>query len=343
MTFYKDTVKKIEFEVSSFCNARCPLCVREMKGGDHSFFAQKNLDTIFLEICLGEEFAKNLEHIYIAGVTGDPAMNPHLPNVIRWFRNANPDVFIEISSNGGIQKETWWYELGELLGQNSKMTFAIDGMEDTNHIYRRNVKWAAVMRNAKFYIDSGAPATWQFIPFKHNQHQVEYAEALSKEMGFKEFKTKITYRNVMTPQTEIEYADDPRYTHDFPILDFTNKAKIEKHFDELDISCAAINDSSCYISAEGLVYPCCHLASLMLLPDDFLPDEYDWIPKAKESFSRDDISLYKADIFSIFASKTYMMLKENWNKTIQAGRNPMCSLICGKSKTGSSISQKFYS
>lgn len=343
MTFYNTKVKKLEIEISSFCNARCPLCVRESKKGDYSFFAQKNLDPIFLEICLGADFAKNLEHVLICGVVGDPAMNPHLLNIVRWFRNNNPNVFIEISTNGGVQKEIWWYELGELLGENSRTVFAIDGMEDTNEIYRHGVKWQAVMRNAKFFIDSGAPAVWQFIPFKHNQHQVEYAEALSKEMGFKEFKTKITYRNVMTPQTEIEYTDDPRYTHDFPILDFTDKTKIENHFNELDISCSAIDDSSVYISSEGLVYPCCHLASLMLLPDDFLPPQYDWIPVSKSKFVRDDISLYNRSIEEVFESETYKMLKEGWHQTVAKGRNPMCALICGSSKDKPSITQKFYS
>ena len=46
------------------------------------------------------------------------------------------------------------------------------------------VKFNKVIENAKSYIDAGGRAQWNFIVFKHNEHQVEEAKELSKQLGF---------------------------------------------------------------------------------------------------------------------------------------------------------------
>jgi len=50
------------------------------------------------------------------------------------------------------------------------------------------------MENAKAFIDAGGIAHWDFIVFQHNEHQVEEARHLAKEMGFKNFNVKKTTR-----------------------------------------------------------------------------------------------------------------------------------------------------
>jgi sulfatase maturation enzyme AslB (radical SAM superfamily) len=70
------------------------------------------------------------------------------------------------------------------------MIFSIDGLEDTNHIYRRNVKWDKLISNVKSFINAGGVAEWDYLVFKHNEHQLEEAEKFSKELGFKFFTPK---------------------------------------------------------------------------------------------------------------------------------------------------------
>jgi MoaA/NifB/PqqE/SkfB family radical SAM enzyme len=130
-------------------------------------------------------------------------MNKELPNIIKWFQSHNPNISIDICTNGGVQKPNWWIEIGKLLKQKGKVVFAIDGLEDTNHIYRINVKWDKILENIKAYISTGASAEWQFIPFKHNDHQVDECRALSKELGFNKFFIKPSHRNITNqPQNE---------------------------------------------------------------------------------------------------------------------------------------------
>ena len=46
------------------------------------------------------------------------------------------------------------------------------------------------MTNVKSFIQAGGEAHWEFLVFKHNEHQVEEARNLAREMGFKEFYLK---------------------------------------------------------------------------------------------------------------------------------------------------------
>ena len=136
-----------------------------------------------------------------------------------------------------------------------------------------------MIQNVKAYISTGATSTWQFIPFKHNQHQVEEAEQMSKDLGFSHFKIKISHRELLNqPQNQInavETTDDPRFVHQGQQLDFLNMKKTEDYLDSVDIKCYAIEERNLYISAEGLVFPCCHTASIFLLDDNLLPKGYD--------------------------------------------------------------------
>ena len=72
--------------------------------------------------------------------------------------------------------------------------FGIDGLEDTNHLYRVNVKWKKVMENVKAFVENGGNAIWDYIVFRHNEHQVEQAREFSNKIGFKKFLVKKTGR-----------------------------------------------------------------------------------------------------------------------------------------------------
>lgn len=333
MNFYNN-IKFIDIEPTSYCNARCPHCMRESRDGDYSFFKQVHLTKDFFDIYFSKEIAANAEIVSFSGNIGEPAMNKDLPEIIRWFRTQNPNIFVEVYTNGSVQKPEWWYSLGQIIGNNGNVIFALDGLEDTNHIYRIGVKWDQLIANVKEFIKSGSPCTWQFIPFKHNQHQVELAEAYSKELGFTNFKIKISHRALINhPQnklTQVEAATDPRFVHQGVGLDFSNMSKTENYLNSVDIKCYAIEQGNVYIAADGLVFPCCHTASTFLLDDSILPQGYDWIKEAKKHLNVDEISLYKNDLEKIINSSTFKNIKSSWKLKMSEGRNPICAAVCGK-------------
>ena len=70
------------------------------------------------------------------------------------------------------------------------ITFSIDGLQNTNHLYRRNVVWGKLIANVKAYNSQGAVSIWDYLVFKHNEHQIAKARKMSKKLGFKHFLTK---------------------------------------------------------------------------------------------------------------------------------------------------------
>ena len=50
------------------------------------------------------------------------------------------------------------------------------------------------MASAKALIEAGGTAEWQFIVFRHNEHQIQDAMNLAKTMGFKRFNIVKTTR-----------------------------------------------------------------------------------------------------------------------------------------------------
>ena len=127
---------------------------------------------------------EQLKRFYSVGTYGDPVMNPECVKIYRWVRDNNPNCRLEMHSNGGARDTEFWKEIADL---DIRVTFGIDGLEDTNHLYRRNVNWKKLIANVESFISNGGKAYWKYLIFKHNQHQVEEARQTSTEMGFSGF------------------------------------------------------------------------------------------------------------------------------------------------------------
>jgi hypothetical protein len=104
---------------------------------------------------------------------------------------------VRIHTNGGMRKPDWWEKMGKLFSNFSnrknnlwEITFSIDGLEDTNHVYRRNVVWKSLMENVSAYINAGGSASWDYLIFKHNEHQLAEAKEFAEKMKFRTFVPK---------------------------------------------------------------------------------------------------------------------------------------------------------
>ena len=154
-----------------------------------------------------------------------------------------------MNSNGGLKTKDWWKKLGEVLqGPLDYCVFSIDGLEDTNHIYRRNVKWDKIIENVVSFISTGAKAHWDMLVFEHNKHQVDEAKDLAKEIGFSWFRAKETDRwDTYTSNLGI-----------LPATEYTSKTYTK------DITCEKDRDNSIFLDYTGKYWPCCHMAEAYL-------------------------------------------------------------------------------
>jgi len=183
-------VKRMHIELSSKCNASCPGCPRNIRGGyDLPWLNKDEWSIDQFKHFFSSDFLKGIDSILFCGNYGDPGTCKDLAKICEYVKSCNYNLGIRIHTNGGMRTPAFWSELGETLNHRAGDTviFSIDGLEETNHIYRRGVQWNKLMDNVKAYIGAGANATWEYLLFGHNQHQLEEAQQLSRDLGFENF------------------------------------------------------------------------------------------------------------------------------------------------------------
>jgi MoaA/NifB/PqqE/SkfB family radical SAM enzyme len=188
--FNTDRKYKIHWEITDLCNLKCPMCprtdisnhCRPVKEIQNSQFLLDDVKKYF-----PDSFLKKVKRIDFCGNFGDPCIARDFYDICE-FLVKDYGITIMASTNGSMRNPAWWKKLGELLaGTKSWFDFHIDGLRDTNHLYRIGANWDKVMANAEAFISGGARADWHFILFKHNQHQVDQAHDIAHKMGFKHF------------------------------------------------------------------------------------------------------------------------------------------------------------
>lgn len=239
-------VSMVHCELSTFCNAACPNCPRFFPG-THVVRAGVTLAQVTID-----QFKNWFESTFIqtvavwkfCGTHGDPMMAKDVVKIIKHIFEINPQASIVINTNGGIRNEQDWTALGEISSKHDlQITFSVDGLEDTNHLYRRNVEWAKLISNVKLYISAGGKAIWEFLIFRHNEHQIEEARLYSKQLGFKEFREKravgfehgnnLTDMPTFTPTGEYDYSILPPVNPNYRMSKISIDAIVDKRRDNL--------------------------------------------------------------------------------------------------------------
>lgn len=191
--FNYSNLRQIHVELTNACNAACPCCPR--------FYSNSPLTRPDLQInqitlekfkkYFDVDLIKQLHTFMFCGVIGDPGMAKDLYEICEYALSCNSHIHILIHTNGGMRKPEFWGRLGSLFkGTNCRVTFSVDGLEDTNHLYRRQVSWPVLFANMTAYLNAGGNAEWDFLIFRHNEHQVVEAKQLSKQLGFRKFNLK---------------------------------------------------------------------------------------------------------------------------------------------------------
>ena len=187
-----ENIVNVHFEVSSLCNAECPVCNRRMSGGPKNpVMIERAVTLEQFKKWFSVDFLKQLRQLLLCGNYGDPMTAPELIPILRYFREINPYASISMNTNAGGRDKKFWEDLSDVIGGNGRVVFSVDGLKDTNHLYRKGVNWDKVMSAmTAFTSTKKAQAVWEFLVFEHNQHQIAEARQLSEQLGFSEFWPK---------------------------------------------------------------------------------------------------------------------------------------------------------
>jgi MoaA/NifB/PqqE/SkfB family radical SAM enzyme len=283
-----ESIRQVHLELTDKCNAACPQCPRSDHGGPVNPQLQlTELSLLDVKAIFAEQFLIQLNRLYACGNYGDSIVARDCLRIFQYFRACNPRMKLGIHTNGGARSVDFWQRLGRLMPMGKGyVRFGIDGLEDTNHIYRRNVRWPILMRNVKAFLEAGGNAEWDYIVFRHNEHQVERARRLAKDLGFTRFNVKTTGRFLNS--AKLEYIDStpaknragevvgrvarplsPAYQNSAlaELQDLRNRyGSMDRYLDRAEVQCKVQADNSIYVSAEGFVLPCCWLAGQLRHP-----------------------------------------------------------------------------
>jgi len=312
--------QRIELELSSYCNAKCIACTRIQINGESGLLYKnpytilnKHLDYDFLEEkVFSQPWYKHVKQFGSVGNNGDPMMNPEIAKIFEQARKFNPNVGLFAHTNGSIGRKDTWKRLANVFNtERDKFSFSIDGLEDTNHLYRAGVSWKKVMSNVEYFIDEGGRATWKFIPFKHNKHQIPFAFELSKKLGFAQFQI---IKNLLE-KNDLEKADEIMRKvwankHKLIKKDFYHPKRKQLWTDHVDIEPECTKGKIVYISSDKKFYPCCDFyycnEELHKVFYDWWNDDVDWNDLSKHSVKE---VLSNKKMFELWASfKTPKMI-----------------------------------
>ena len=293
--FKFNELKALQIEITNRCQASCPLCARNIHGGLDNPIIKLNDWTLedFKKI-FNHEVLMQIESIDFAGTAGEPTLNKDLIAMCEHVRSTNPNVFVSIFTNGGARNSKFWTALAAAMPDKHNVVFALDGLEDTNHLYRVGVQYDLVISHAKAYIEAGGYATWQFIQFKHNQHQVEEAKTRAKALGFKSFSLKTSRRHGNEPFKVLDRKGSITHyleSSDSAPIKFIKKGDFDnvKNWPKADvINCYVKKNQEIYIDANYIILPCCILGSLTYLNIEYNKEYY------KEFNVYDSVSNYDA-------------------------------------------------
>lgn len=306
-------IKQVHLEVTSKCQASCPMCARNIQGGvENPFMTVTEITLEQFKEWFPIKFIKQLDRLYMCGNLGDPIVAKDTLKVFEYLREVNPNIELSMNTNGSARSWQFWKKLAELK---VNVRFGIDGLIDTHSLYRIGTDWVKIIDNAKHFIKAGGEATWDMLVFEHNKHQVELCKELSVELGFKHFVSKNTARFKEGSLNVIDKQG--RTTH---ILYPTDRSKqIVVPEESKIINCKVAKEKSLYVSATGNLLPCCWLDNEWFNPNH--PNRIDYMDKIGHY-----PNLNTNKLSEIFDSKYFDSIANTWvNSPLKD-----CSRQCGK-------------
>jgi len=260
---YSD-IRHVHLEISTRCNAACPGCPRNLCGVDViDDFPLHDMTLTEAEQIFTPAFLQQINRIHINGNLGDFVTARDGLDIVRYFKQHNKNLLIDISTNAGVRSNIW-AELAEL---GVVVIFCIDGIAGTHELYRQQTQWATVIDNASQFIAAGGYAIWKMIQFDHNLHQEHECRQLSQQLGFRRFEFVDHGRNAFPVFDQKGHFRHNIGAHTQPI-EFTQVLAIHRDGIKIEhtppinfkkINCKSVNELSVYISATGDVSPCCWL------------------------------------------------------------------------------------
>lgn len=342
MYTYKE-IGALHVELTSNCQASCPMCARNHHGGiENPLLKVESIGLdLFKQFC-SVEFLQQLHTVTMCGNFGDPIINNELIEIVDYISSSNSKIRVDIHTNGSARSISWWKQLKSVMPENHLVQFGIDGLEDTHHLYRVGTNFNKIIENAKAFIEEGGKARWNFITFRHNEHQLDEARALAKELGFDSFYEKQTSRFIGNPWFDV-LDRNGNVTHKLEgpkeqKLIFIDRKTVENYKEVIakaTVVCEVEQTKSVYLDALGYLWPCCFVGATPYIHSNenqlvhsFRLDSQNSLNKVLDMFGGlEQFNLRNRTIQDIVDSNEWQTV---WDDSFKKNTPLVCVRTCGK-------------
>ena len=242
-------LQKLHLELTTRCILSCPGCPR-------TWFAdtlkrpvpKQDVDPEVFRKFLDCDSAKNVTHFRFESNHGDPIYYPQLLEFLREWRGTKT---FHLFTNGSRMSLEFWKNLNEILDHRDQITFSIDGLEDTNPVYRVNSDWESIMTGLSVMTRGPVRVNWKTVVFAHNQHQIKEIEKFAMQSGVDHFELVNSNRHTETTKPDSAFIDVSRL--------------YDRSHERTRITPQCDQGGQLYISADGYAWPCCWISSYYTL------------------------------------------------------------------------------
>lgn len=348
-----EQIRRAHVELTTRCNARCPMCPRNYRGSDYNGgYPTVELTLADFKKIFYPEFLEQLKPppfpddgfkgykrferfgVSFNGNLGDFALAKDGADIVEYI--VSHGVEVTICTNGSLRTPQWW---SRMALPDVEIGFALDGLADTHSLYRQDTDWNRVIENAQAFINAGGKAVWRFIPFDHNRHQEEQCRQMAADMGFVRFENIYDGRDrspvfnrdgSFSHYIGDRWPGESREPQDIkPLLEShitwfkPETVKCDKDTPNVEIDCLHKKRQEIYVSADGSIYPCCFLG--------FYPDSMNHPGNCQLKPLVTENNALHYDLEHCLA--WFDRVEETWSKdSIKDGRLYQCVNTCGRNK-----------
>jgi len=291
-------ISGINLDITNMCTLQCSGCARtRFRESFKKYWKNHNIKKedlfSFLDINLADTT------IQFCGSYGDPIYHEDLISIVQEFKTQGANI--RLHTNGSYRDISWWENFTDVLDDKDLVVFSIDGTPENFTTYRKNADWSSIKIGIDAVVRSKAKSRWDYIIFRYNQHDVEYTEQLSNELGIDVFNLKRSER----------FDDETQWLIPIDNLGWRYQAQQDaKEGLQVPVDPRCKNNKQHYITATGHYLPCCWF------------DDYRYLYKTQFGDNQSQYDIRNTTISKILALNS---VQEFYNTVEQ---NSICQFNC---------------
>ena len=151
--------RRFHVELGTRCNLSCTGCARthvintKDETGYRAYPTFKITDVGQDNLVALLRPENNIKSIFFNAVFSDPIYCGHLFETLDYINKMPTRPVLRYSTNASGRNTQWWIDFVSRFRDGDKIDFAIDGLEDTNHLYRVNADWNSIVNGINTFFE----------------------------------------------------------------------------------------------------------------------------------------------------------------------------------------------